>query len=161
LGAQSQKTLTVTDTVARCYQILGADCGLFPAAARLLTDEDGNTPPHTGRFAPTQMQVTYIEYALRTLPLQYVPTLLGQAIKPRYPALIHQNLSRYKRQYFGFYNVQRHDCLYVHFFAEPLGYTPRWLREAIQVQDGGAGFWSIKYDWTTRQFYDFEHNSEG
>jgi hypothetical protein len=53
----------------------------------------------------------------------------------------------------------------VHFFAaaveEHPGYTPRWLREAIQAVDGGTAFWSIKYNLETQKFYDFEVNSVG
>ena len=139
-SAQRQQSPARADTVAGRVQVLGADCGLFPAAARM-------------------------ERALRTLPLHRVPVLTGSRILPSYPFLIHQNLPRYKRQYFGFYNLQRQPDRYVQFFAESVeahpGYTPRWLREAFQVVDGGAGFWSIKYNWSTHQSYDFETNSEG
>ncbi|WP_426059022.1 hypothetical protein [Hymenobacter sp. B1770] len=165
LGTRSQDSSSRADTVALRYTVLGADCGLFPAAARLLTDEQGNAPPHLDRFTPTLPQAARVELALRTLPLHRVPVLAGYRILPNYPLLIHQNLHRYKRQYFGFYNLQRQPCFYVHFFAatveEHPGYTPQWLREAFQVVDGGAAFWSIKYNWTTHQFYDFEANSEG
>ena len=164
-SAQRQQSPARADTVAVRVQVLGADCGLFPAAARMLTDENGDAPTLLGRFTPTRPQAARMERALRTLPLHRVPVLTGVRILPSYPLLIHQNLPRYKRQYFGFYNRQRQPCLYVHFFAESVeehpGYTPRWLREAFQVVDGGAGFWSIKYNWSTHQFYDFETNSEG
>lgn len=164
-GSEAQQPAVRADTVAVRYRVLGADCGLFPAAARMLTDEEGNTPPQVGRFTPTLPQAARIELALKNLPLHRVPVLAGHYIRSSYPLLIHQNLHRYKRQYFGFYNLQRQPCLYVHFFAasveEHPGYTPRWLREAFQVDDGGAAFWSIKYNWTTHQFYDFETNSEG
>jgi len=153
------------DTVAIRQQVLGADCGLFPAAAGLPTDEEGQVTAHCGRFTPTLPQVVPVELALRTLPLHRVPVVAGHHIIPSYPLLIHQNLPRYKRQYFGFYDLRHQPCLYVHFFAasvdEHPGYTPRWLREVIQVEDGGAGYWSVKYNLTTHQFYDFEHNSEG
>lgn len=164
-GSEAQRLPVRADTVAVRSRILGADCGLFPATARMLTDEEGNAPFQLGRFTPTMPQAACIELALRTLPLHRVPVLAGHGIQPSYPLLIHQNLHRYKRQYFGFYNRQRQPCSYVHFFAasveEHPGYTPRWLREAFQVVDGGAAFWSIKYNWTTHQFYDFEANSEG
>lgn len=153
------------DTVAHRYQVLGADCGLFPAAARLLTDEEGHAPFSTGRFSPTIAQVTRIEHDLRTLPLQRVSISRDHYIKRSYLAFIYAHLADYKRQYFGFYNVQHHPCLYVHFIGERIrdypGQLPHWLREAYQVDDGGASFWAIKYDWTTHQFYDFEHNSDG
>lgn len=153
------------DTVARRLQVLGADCGLFPAAAQLLTDESGRAPVHRGRFTPTPAQALRVEHALRTLPLAQVSPLPGHPVTPRYPAYIHQHLARYKRQYFGFYDGRGHACLYVHFFAEQPaeypGYTPAWLRAPVQPVDGGAGYWSLKYDETTHRFYDFEHNSAG
>lgn len=164
-GNEAQQSPVRADTVAVRHRVLGADCGLFPAVARMLTDENGDAPAQFGRFTPTLPQAACIELALRTLPLHRVPVLTGHSIRPSYLLLIHQNLHRYKRQYFGFYNRHREPCLYVHFFAasveEHPGYTPRWLREAFQVDDGGAAFWSIKYNWTTHNFYDFEANSEG
>ena len=164
-GSATQQSPARADTVAVRHRVLGADCGLFPAAARLPTDEQGLAPPNRGRFTPTLPQVASVELSLRTLPLHRVPTVPGFRVTPRYPLLIHQNLPRYKRQYFGFYNLQRQPCLYLNLFAEHIdeypGYTPRWLREIIQVEDGGAGYWSIKYNLTTRQFYEFAHNYEG
>ncbi|MBO2010937.1 hypothetical protein [Hymenobacter negativus] len=165
-NTSSQKDTGRPNTEAVRYQVLDADCGLFPSTAHIPTDDQGNDLPHRGRFTPTKPQVAHLEQALRTLPLARVSVRTGYRIRPSYLVLIQQNLPRYKRQYFGFYNQQGQPCLYINFFPEHFvkeypGYTPRWLLEPISVDDGGAGFWSIQYNWTTHQFYDLAHNADG
>lgn len=166
LGTRSKEATAHASTEAVRYQVLGADCGLFSPVARIPPDDEGNALFHQGRFTPTLEQAARIELALRTLPLDRVPVPAGRRIPRSYPLLIHQNLPHYKRQYFGFYNRQRQPCLYINFFPEHFveehpGYTPRWLRETISVDDGGAAFWSIQYNLVTHQFYAFAPNAEG
>lgn len=146
----------------RC-QLPKADCALFPEASELPHDKDG-VIPHTGRFTPTCEQAAKVEQALLTVRLENIAER-QQEYYPRYPVLIKKNLARYHRQYFGFYNVRNQPCLYLSFFwenvQENLGFIPRWRREVIQVEDGGAGFWSVYYNLSTRKFYKFRHNEEG
>lgn len=155
---------SVADTVAQRYQLPGADCALFPAAAALPADVAARTP-HTGRFTPTRQQVAAVEKDLRGVALGKVNAQLESSYYAHYPALIEKQLGMYQRQYFGFYNPQGHPCLFLNFFIErldePAGRVPRWLREPVRAYDGGAAFWSIYYDLITRAFYRFQHNSEG
>lgn len=155
---------SAADTVAQHYQLPGADCALFPAAAALPADVAARTP-HTGRFTPTRQQVAAVEQALRGVALGKVNAQPESSYYAHYPALIEKQLGAYQRQYFGFYNPQGHPCLFLNFFIEhldePVGQVPRWLRAPVRAYDGGAAFWSIYYDLTTRAFYRFQHNSEG
>lgn len=153
------------DTVATSHEVLGATCAIFPAAAALppwLQDEKVRIE----RFTPTLAQVQLVEQALRRQNLgAAAPRPEFSDYYAHYPALIQRNLPRYHRQYFGYYNDQRHPCLYLNAFVYDIedlpGTVPHWLRETIWTNDGGAAYWRICYDLTVQKFYCFNHNHEG
>jgi hypothetical protein len=154
------------DTVAAYHNVLGADCAIFPAAAALppvLLDNPDNI--RIDRFTPTLAQVTQAEQALRRQKLGQAAPRPESDYYAHYPALIEKNLARYRRQYFGYYNDERHPCVYINAFSENYmdipGSIPYWLRTPVWAFDGGTSYWAICYDFTVQKFYCFSHNSEG
>lgn len=153
------------DTTAQLLQLSGAACALFPAAARL-PDEVDYYVTRTGRFSPTPQQVAEAEQALPTAPLQQIYERMPSRYYADYPLIIKQNLAKYQRQYYGFYNEKHQPCLHINFFYEPnversIIPVPYWLRAPIKMHDGGPAYWRIYYNLTTRQCYHFSHNGEG
>lgn len=80
-------------------------------------------------------------------------------------AFIYNNLKKYYRQYYGFYNCQHQPCLYINCFLDDdvaIGHSydiaPYWLREPVSMLLGGASYWSITFNLTTQEFYDFRYN---
>ena len=154
------------DTVATRYQLPGADCALFPAAAAFPENKLGDIYElGMQRFTPTQEQVYATEQLLKAIRLDQVSYRYEFTdYYDNYPAIIKKNLANYKRQYYGFYNAAHHACLFINFFTEykeeihpPL----YWLHHPVRVYDGGWAFWSIYYDLTDKKFFLYEHNSEG
>jgi hypothetical protein len=162
--ASAQTRPTPKDTIATRYQLLEADCALFPAAASF-TPNGEETVPNTGRFTPTRQQVAMAEKALPTVRLQDIYAAPPLSYYTNYPTVIKENLKQYQRQYYGFYNTQHQPCLFINFFVEHYEEVPGqpaiWLRRRIRVYDGGAAFWRVYYNVTTHTFYNFSHNLEG
>lgn len=164
--AQAQPSAAPPDTVATRYQLPGADCALFPAAAAFPEHKLGDIYElGMPRFTPTQEQVYATEQSLQSVNLYQVSYRYEFTdYYDKYPAIIKKNLANYKRQYYGFYNAAHHACLFINFFTEykeeihpPL----YWLHYPVRVYDGGWAFWSIYYDLTDQKFFLYEHNSEG
>jgi hypothetical protein len=153
-----------SDTIATHYQLLGADCALFPAVARLPQYLD-YWVTRTGRFTPTQQQVAAVEKQLPTAPLEKLYDHRPTSYYVSYPSIIRQNIAKYQLQYFGLYNEAHQPCLFINLFIENVKYEPNtipgWLIYPIHQYDGGAAYWSIYYNLSTQRFYNFRHNLEG
>lgn len=67
-----------------------------------------------------------------------------------------KNLSKYKRQYFGT-TYKGKNVLYCNFITDN-SMDLQWKEKYIVVMDGGANFFSIKYDPETYQYYDLSIN---
>jgi len=161
---RAQKAPSLPDTVAVRYSRPGVDCALFPAAATFPNWQDALTP-RIGRYTPPRHAVRVVERALRRVALDHVNGPPKTSYYAGYPRLIHARLAEYRRQYYGFVSPEGHRCLFINLFIEQReevpGYVPFWLRSPVMVYDGGAAFWSIYYDLTTHNFYNFSHNLEG
>ncbi|RZK99044.1 MAG: hypothetical protein EOO62_25370 [Hymenobacter sp.] len=162
--ASAQVASVLKDTIATRVQLPGADCALFPAAANL-GSWFGKDFTQLLRFTPTRAQAAEAEQALPRVHLAKLYQYPVTDYYARYPAIIKQHLSKYQRQYFGFYKAQHQTCLFINFFIEEVEYAPgtlpSWLTHPVQVADGGAGFWHIYYNLTTHKFYNFSHGMEG
>jgi hypothetical protein len=155
------------DTIATRVQLPGADCALFPAAAKM-EHAAGEKLPITGRFTPTLEQVASAE---QLLPSVSLATVYAPGAGPsgsyyaHYPLSIKWNLSRYQRQYYGFYNSAHQPCLFINFFIQHYEEVPgrpaTWLRRRIFFFDGGTALWCIYYNTTTHEFYNFSHGVDG
>jgi hypothetical protein len=169
LAAQVQPA--TTDTIATRYQLPGADCALFPVAARLPDWIPEKRLAQRCRFMPTAPQVTTTEKALATVQLLGVNPGTKTSQDSTYARNITRRLGQYQRQYFGFYNERKQPCVFINFLSEypftpeeaglrpqPPGYVPYWQRRYIFIGDGGDDQWSIYYNLTTGSFYRYWHN---
>jgi hypothetical protein len=159
LQRAAAQQLVPTDTVATRYQLPGADCALFPAGANM----NGMFihPKHAQRFTPTKEQVVAIEKDLLPAQMRFLaanqPTN-ATVYEHKCRLRISKTLVKYRRQYVGFYNERQQPCLYINCF--PINKLfPSWLRQLVEVEDGGASFWHIYFNLTTKQFFSFSHNS--
>lgn len=157
------------DTIATRHTVRGADCALFPAAARW----PGWVAPiaQGQRFTPTRTQVRATEQALAEVRLLAINPGRKTGTDSAYARQISQRLGQYHRQYFGFYNQHRQPCLYLNLLLDTAfdgsdsglhppaaGYVPHWLRAPQQLADGGWQFWSVYYNLATRQFFGYWHD---
>lgn len=134
-----------------------ADCAIFPAAAAVDVPLDSPLP---GRFTPTVPQIDSAERALATVALGRINAAAQPAGYAHYPDLIRKQMSQYKRQYFGYYNLMNHPCLYISFAIVPPAETT-WLATSYRVFDAGPDYWTVRYNLVTGTFYAFEHGGVG
>jgi len=140
----------------RHYQSPRADCAIFPAAAAVDAPLDS---PSLGRFTPTSQQIDSAEQALATVELSRINAEAEPAGYSDYPRLIKKQLPQYKRQYFGYYNLMNHPCLYIVFaIVQPTDTS--WLKASYRVFDAGPDYWTVRYNLATKTFYAFEHSGQ-
>ncbi len=133
-------------------QLPGADCALFPAVTNLSGIALSVKP--TKSFTPTKEQVVFVESSL--LPA-YMYHLATNVYDDGSQVQIYKNLANYRRQYVGFYNAQHQPCLYINCFPRD-GRDFHWLQQLVEAEDGGASYWHICFNLTTKQFFNFAHN---
>lgn len=93
------------------------------------------------RFSPSQEDVLKAEKALRLKLKEINKDLINQSSSP----VIHKNLKKYKRQYFGFYDEDGRQYLLINAFWSDNDYNHDWLHTRIIILDGGSYYWNIKY----------------
>lgn len=168
-SAAAQKKLVAKDPVATRVQVLGADCALFPAAARWPAWV--GYLPHRYRFTPTATQAQAAEQALAAVRLLTINPGRKNWQDSAYARRISQRLGQYHRQYLGFYDEQRQPCLFINLLLDtdfdgidigmqprPPGHVPHWLRAPQAAVDSSWGFWTVGYNLTTHQFFDYWHD---
>jgi hypothetical protein len=154
------------------YQRPGADCALFPAGKLIhdISGKDGIAGDSlTGRFTPTKQQVDSVENLLPVLlrNLAASPRFHGkERYYKKYLRPLPKSLTRYRRQYYGFYNGRHQPCLYVNFFNPDSPYIKafnfNWLLKTVRITDAGfmlddsPNLWQASFNLTTQQLYNFE-----
>src|ERR1700739_4853058 len=117
--------------VAMHYKTNDFDCAIFPASAFVFV-------PAIKRFTPTKEEVDKAELALKTQLEALNRPLVNQG--GRGP-IIHKNLKKYGRQYFGYVDSSGHRILYINSIwkegEEKLGFYAGFLKEIQMVMDGG------------------------
>lgn len=169
--APAQVAPTYHDTIALRYQLPGADCALFPAAARFPDWRPEKKLSLTRRFTPTAPQVAATEKALAAVPLLHINPGPKNSQDSTYARAITQRLEQYHRQYFGFYNRHKQPCVFINFLGDypftpeeaglrpkPAAYVPFWLSRYAFLADGGSDHWSVYYNLATGKFYQYWHN---
>jgi len=169
--ARAQAPPAPKDTVATRYQLPGADCALFPAAARLPDWLPAKKTASRDRFTPSVNQAATTEKALAAVQLLTVNPGAKTHQDSAYARIITQQLSHYRRQYFGFYNRHKQPCLFINFLGDypftpeeaglrpkPPGYVPYWLQRYVFIGDGADDQWSIYYNLATGKLYQYWHN---
>lgn len=130
---------------AEHYQTRDYDIAIFPKEYQLHGFEK--------RFTPTKEEIFLAEEALQTQLKKINKNLPNQSHGP----VIHKNLNKYKRQYFGVYDENGKKILLINFFWEdrPNEY---WLQSEVQVDDGGSYYWQIKFSVEENQLFDLYIN---
>lgn len=134
-----------SQTIAKHYQTKDFDVAIFPKEYKLIGFEK--------RFTPTKEEVFLAEEALHNQLKKINKNLLNQSHSP----VIHKNLKKYKRQYFGVYDENGNKILLINCFWEerPNEY---WLQSEVQVEDGGSYYWQIKFSVEENQLFDLHIN---
>jgi hypothetical protein len=70
------------------------------------------------------------------------------------------NLSKYKRQYFISFDLKERKIVEVNCFCQ-VHNDDSWKKHRIQVDDGGACYFNLKLNLTTRRILDYRVNGEG
>lgn len=107
------------------------------------------------KFTPENEDIDRVENALRN----DLETVNSQRINQtgRNP-IIHQNLSKYRRQYFGYVDQNGDRIIHVNCFWKEKGRFDNWLDERVTVLDGGSHYWSVKFNLTTGKLFDLQVN---
>ncbi len=107
------------------------------------------------RFTPTRQQIDRAEASLGT----DLKTLNNQLVNQYSTPIIHQNLHEYKRQYFGYIDINGDRILLINcFWSEAEDDTDGWLKGRIMVLDGGSYYWNIKFNLDKKQLFDLNVN---
>ena len=85
--------------------------------------------------------------------------------------VIHRNLNKYKRQYFGFIDSNGDKIIYINCLWDKVGFIDRviykepvdttWKIEEKMVMDGCSYYWSIKVNLNQKTLFDFGVNGLG
>ena len=113
---------------------------------------------YTDHFTPTEKMIFDLESQLKS----EIKTLTskapnqGKGLGP----IIHKNLDKYFRQYIGLTDEKGVKYILINFVWTTSGVlgTKDPLTYWIKVHDGGSNFWNIKYNLSTRTFYDGQVN---
>jgi len=142
LLAQKNDTIIVDH-----YKTVDFDCAIFPK------NSDDMVPGP--RFTPTREDINRAECILKIDLKKLNKDLINQ------PPIIHENLSHYKRQYFGYYDEKGQKILLINCFWDRPGieeFEIGWLKGMIQVSDGGSNFWSVKFNMDKDKLFDLSIN---
>jgi|SRR5690606_36092126 len=130
-----------SQAIAERYQTRDHDVAIFPKEYKLHGFEK--------RFTPIKEEIFLAEEALQNQLKKINKNLPNQSQSP----VIHKNLNKYKRQYFGVYDEKGKKILLINCFWEerPNDY---WLQSEVQVDDGGSYYWQIKYSIDDNKLFD-------
>lgn len=110
------------------------------------------------RFTPTRQEIDRAEISLRYDLKILNKQLLNQSTTP----VIHKNLHKYKRQYFGYVDKNGDRILLINnFWSKDNDYKAQWLVNMIIVHDGGSYYWNVKFNLNKKQLFDLEVNGYG
>lgn len=94
-------------------------------------------------FRPTKQEIDRAEIALSKQLKALNKQLVNQSSTP----IIHKNLRKYKRQYFGYIDRKGDKILFINcFWAKDKNLTDGWLTDRIMVFDGGSYYWNVKFN---------------
>ena len=110
----------------------------------------------TPRFSPTKQEVEKAEKCLKKNLEELNQPLVNQTPK----TIIHQKLNKYKRQYFGYVDSNGQRILIINcFWVKRRDDINRdWLKQSIDVLDGGSYYWHVKYNLDTDKLFDLNIN---
>lgn len=136
-----------TFTKADHYKTKTFDVAIFPA------NYFGLIPGK--RFTPTRQEIDKAEIALQNNLKSLNRQLINQSSTP----IIHKNLKKYKRQYFGYIDYNGNRILLINcFWTKDKDDTERWLTDQKMVDDGGSYYWNIKFNLDKNELFDLYIN---
>ena len=140
---------TTDRAIAEHYQIKKSDIAIFPK-------DDGELIGGI-RFTPTKEEVEKAENALRGDLKTINQQLVNQDGTNNNP-IIHKNLNKYKRQYFGYINEDGERILQINALWRKSEHSKNWLRNRVEVFDGGSHYWNVKFNLKTGELFDLSVN---
>jgi len=146
----SSKSFAQTDTTfkkADHYKTKEFDVAIFPANYLDLIPGQ--------RFTPTRQEIDKAEKVLHN----NLKTLNSQLVNQSSTPIIHKNLHKYKRQYFGYIDKNGDRILIINcFWSHDKDDTDRWLKDRIIAHDGGSYYWNIKLNLDKNELFDLDIN---
>lgn len=137
-------------TIAKHVLTKKSDIAIFPANSRELFDGGE-------RFTPSRAEVDKAEHALTVQLAKLNADRQNQYVTP----VIDKNLSKYRRQYFGYMDKKGNKILFINcFWKRDKEGELLWLKERIRVLDGGSYYWNVKYDVGEDGLFDLEVNGD-
>ena len=107
------------------------------------------------RFTPTRQEIEKAEIALNNNLRVLNKQLVNQSSTP----IIHKNLQKYKRQYFGYIDKNGNRILLINcFWSKDKDDTNGWLTGRVQVLDGGSYYWNVKFNLDKNELFDLDVN---
>lgn len=136
--------------VAKHYKTSKFDAAIFPANSLDMI-------PGT-RFTPTKLEIDTVEFVLA----KQIKTLNTPQINQHNSPVIHENMGKYRRQYFGYLDELGHRILIINcFYKKKNNVDADWLTTKVSVLDGGSYYWTIRYDLNAKKFFDLDINGGG
>lgn len=140
---QSDTTFTKADR----YKTNKFDIAIFPANYYDLIGEQ--------RFTPTREEIDKAELALQNDLKNLNRDLINQSSSP----IIHKNLSKYKRQYFGYIDKNGDRILLINcFWSKDKDDLEHWLTGRIMVLDGGSYYWNVRFNLDKGKLFELDIN---
>ena len=132
--------------VAEHFKTRQFEVAIFPESSNELMQQN--------RFTPTKEEIIKAENALKS-KLKFINNpLMNQCSSP----IIHKNLKKYKRQYFGYINEKGEKILYINSLWKKNEKETKWLQQIIMVSDGGSHYWNIEYNLETEELENLKVN---
>jgi hypothetical protein len=137
-----------SQNIAEHFKTKQFEVAIFP--------ESSNDLMQQNRFTPTKEEIFKAENALKS-KLKYINNPL---INQSSSTIIHKNLKKYKRQYFGYINDKGEKILYINsLWSKSIKeHHWHWLNEIIMVSDGGSHYWNIEYNLETEELMNLSVN---
>ena len=138
------------DTVAVFYKTDKFEAAIFPGTSKDLF-------PGPSRFTPTQDDVNAAEAALSRQLAELNADKQNQGMTP----VIDKHLKKYKRQYFGYVDMNGRKILFINmFWKRDKDNMELWLQEKVSELGGGSYFWNVKYNLETGELFDLDVNRD-
>lgn len=134
--------------VAEHFKTRQFEVAIFPESSNELIQQN--------RFTPTKEEIIKAENALKYKLKEANRNLENQYNSP----IIHRNLKKYKRQYFGFINDKGEKILYINSLWKKNEEETKWLQRIIMVSDGGSHYWNIEYNLETDELINLSVNGK-
>lgn len=129
------------------YKTKQFDIAIFPANYLALIPGQ--------RFTPTRQEIDKAEAALQNNIKNLNQRLVNQSSTP----VIHKNLHKYKRQYFGYVDKNGDRILLVNcFWSKDKERNNNWLMDRVMALDGGSYYWNIKFNLDKGEFFELDVN---